>query len=251
MLMVVFKIRCEEKRGGIYVMCRKHFTLVLAVVLVIAFAGCGLKQLMPSQKVPPLDDYANVLLLPFELDNPPEEYKILATQISYAIGTKMKVRREDKNLIHDQSQEINPVTTKLTEIGISAKDVYADPLASTDKVAEAFGADLIIAGKMDNPKFTREDSGKVTYDMKKTSGRGAARYYTIYQTAMLPADIKIVDVKNKAVIWEGQIIGYKKYATQYDTGSPKKFQRDEIMMADIRRELVQQLVDKLYPQEQG
>ncbi len=231
-------------------MCRKHFTLVFAVVLVIAFAGCGIKRLMPSKKVPPLDDYATVLLLPFELDNPSEEYKILATQISYAIGTKMKVRREDKTLLHDQSQEINPVSEKLAELGVSAKDIFEDPLTAT-KTAEAFGADLVIAGKMDKPNFTREDSGKVSYDMKDVSGLGAARYYTVHQTATLPADIKIIDVKKNEVIWEGSVVGYKKYATRYLTGAPKKFQRDETMMADVRRELVQQLVDKFYPRSAG
>ena len=232
-------------------MCRKHFALVFAVVLVIAFAGCGIKQLLPSKKVPPLDDYNTVLLLPFELDNPPQEYKTLPTQISYAIGTKMKVRHEKKTLVYDQSQEVSPVSKKLKEIGMSAKGTFMDPLASTSKLVEAFGADLIIAGKMDKPKFTREDSGKITYDMKDSSARGAARYYTVYQTATLPANIKIIDAKKNEIIWEGKVIGYKKYATRYLTGSPKKFQRDETMMADIRRDLVQKLVDKLYPVQEG
>ncbi|MFC1713601.1 hypothetical protein ACFL6S_08035 [Candidatus Poribacteria bacterium] len=227
-------------------MCRKHLILAFTVLLAITLAGCGFKQLMPSKKVPPLEGYSTIVLLPFDFDKPVAEYETVPTQVSYSIGTKLTVRHQDKIWSYDQSQEVKPVSEKLTELNMSPKDIFEDPLTAT-KVAEVFQADLIIVGKLDDPKFTREDSGKVKYDMQNTSAIGADRFYTIHQTAILPSKIKVIDAKANQVIWDGTVIGYRKYETDYRTGSPKKFMSDETMMADIRKDLVAKVVEKLYP----
>ncbi len=228
-------------------MCRKHLILVFTAFLIVALAGCGLKQILPSKKVPSLDSYSTIVLLPFDFDKPSAEYEKLPTFISYATGTKLKVRQSEKTWVYDQSQEIRPVSKKLAELNISARDIFEDPLTAA-KVAEAFQADLIITGQLEKPKLTREDSGKITYDMKDTSQLGAARYYTVHQTATLPAKVRILDVKGNQVIWDGSVIGFKRYATRYRTGEGTKFERDEEMMADIRKDLVENLVGKLYPE---
>lgn len=227
-------------------MCRKHLILVFTAFLIITLAGCGLKQILPSKKVPPLDSYSTVVLLPFDFEKPSAEHEKLPTFISYAFGTKLKLRQTEKNWIYDQSQEIRPVSKKLAELNLSAKDMFEDPLLAT-KVAEAFQADLVIIGRLKEPKLTREDSGKITYDMKDTSQLGAARYYTVHQTATLPVKVRILDIKENTVIWDGSVIGYKRYATRYRTGEAAKFQRDERMLADIRKDLVRKLVEKFYP----
>ena len=227
-------------------MCRKHLILAFTAFLAIALVGCGFKQLLPSKKVPPLEGYSTIVLLPFDFEKPSADYQQVPTQMSYAIGTKLMVRHQDKNWIFDQSQEIRPVSKKLAELNISAKDIFADPSLAA-KVTEAFQADLVIVGQLDNPRFTREDSGKVKYDMQDISGLGAARYYTVHQTATLVSKLKVIDAKANQMIWDGTIIGYKKYDTDYRTGAPKKFQRDETMMADIRKALVALIVEKLYP----
>lgn len=227
-------------------MCKKYLILTFAALLVIALAGCGIKQLLPGKDVPSLDSYSTVALLPFDFGKPSEDYPTLPTLISYAIGTKLQVRRKDSNLLYDQSQEINHVSEKLAELNISAKDIFEDPLTAS-KVAEALQADLIIAGQLDEPKFTREDSGKIKYVMDEMTPSGSARYYTIYQTATLPASVKVINPKDNTILWNGKVIGYKKYETDYRTGSPKKFERDEAMLADVRRDFVAKFVDKLYP----
>lgn len=227
-------------------MCRKHLILVFTAFLIIALAGCGIRQILPSKKVPPLDSYSTVVLLPFDFKKPSAEHAKMPTLISYAVGTKLKLRQTEKSWVYDQSQEIKPVSKKLAELNASAKDIYEAPLTAI-KVAEAFQADLIIIGQLEKPKLTREDSGKITYDMKDTSQLGAARYYTVHQTATLPVKVKIVDVKRNEVIWDGSVIGFKRYATRYRTGEAAKFQRDERMLADIRKDLVEKLVEKFYP----
>lgn len=227
-------------------MCRKHLILIFAAFLTIALVGCGVKQLLPSKKVPPMEGYTTVLILPFSPGKASADYENLPTLISYAIGTKLKVRHADRTWIYDQSKEVNPVSDKLKELNISAKDVFEDPLTATN-LFEAFQVDLIIAGQLSTPKFTREDSGKIKYVMDKMTPSGAARYYTVHQTATLPSTIKVIAAKGNEVIWDGMIIGYKKYDTDYLTGSSKKFQREDVMLADVRKSLVSGLVDKLYP----
>jgi len=227
-------------------MCRKHLILVFTAFLIITLTGCGIKQLLPSKKVPPLDSYSTVVILPFEFEKPSAEHETMPTLISYSIGTKLKVRRAEKSWVYDQSQEIRPVSDKLAELNILAKDIFEDPLVAA-KVAEAFQADLVITGRLEEPKLTRDDSGQVTYDMKDVSVRGSARYYTVHQTATLPVKIKILDIKENQVIWDGTVIGFRRYATRYRTGSGVKFQRDETMLADVRKELVATFVGKLYP----
>lgn len=227
-------------------MRRKHLILAFTVLLVFALMGCGVKQLLPGKKMPSLDGYSTVVILPFDFAKPSEGYPELPVRISYAMGTKLKARHEDKVWIYDQSLEVEPVSDKLAELGISAQDIFRDPSAAA-KLAEAFQADLVIAGQLDEPDFTIDESGKVKYAMNEMTPTGSARYYTIHQTATLPAKIKVIDAKANHTIWDGLVIGYKKYATDYRTGSPKKSQREEKMLADTRRDLVEKSVQKLFP----
>jgi len=227
-------------------MRKKYLSFVILALLVIPLIGCGVKNVLPSKPVPPLDGYSKIVLLPFSIKNSSGNYDNLPTLLSYGIGTKLAVRHQDLEWIFDQSQEITPVSDKMKELNISIADVENDPLMAV-KVAEAFEADLAMVGKIDEPNFTRQDSGKIKYVMSEMTPAGTARYYTIYQTATLSSDVILVDVKANLDIWDGRIVGYKKYETDYKTGSPKKFERDETMLADIRKDYVAKFVEKLYP----
>jgi hypothetical protein len=228
-------------------MYRKQLIPVLAILLAIALVGCGIGALFPSKDVPPLGGYSTVVLLPFDFEKPSKDYAELPIRVSYAIGTKLKVRRKETNWIYDQSQEVRPVSEKLEELGMSGKEVFEDPLTAS-KVAEAFQADLVIAGRLDEPDFTMEESGKIYEDKSQASSmKGGVRFYATHQTAILPTYLKLVEPKTNQVIWDGKVVGYKKYDTRYRTGAPKKVVRDETMMADVRRDLVANVADKLYP----
>ena len=230
-------------------MYRRLLILIFTALLVVALIGCGVKQLLPGKEVPPLEGYSTVVILPFDFKKVPDkaEYVNLPTLISYAAGTKLKARYENVNWIYDQSQAMKPVSKKLEELNISGRDIFEDPLTVT-KLAEAFQADLVIAGRLDEPRFTKEESGKI-YKVKSevSQSKGGSRYYAIHQTSMLPANVRVIEPKSNVVIWDGKIIGYKKYETKYRTGSPKKFEREESILADVRRDLVEKFVNKLYP----
>jgi hypothetical protein len=229
-------------------MRKKHLTLIFSILLMISLVGCGIKNVLPSKQVPPLEGYSTVVLVPFDVKKPTGQYEELPTMLSYGIGTISSVRYQDINFIHDQSREITPVSDKMKELNISPGDVYQDPQAAA-KLAEAFQADLIIFGQMEEPKFTREESGKIEEDKTKVTVTGSARFYAIYQTAILKADLGMMDVKANKLIWDGRIIGYQKYKTMYRTGNPQKSQREEKMLADVRKDFVQKVVDKLYPEK--
>jgi hypothetical protein len=227
-------------------MFRKHLVSILVILLIIPLMGCGIKNAFFKKKVPPLEEYATVVFAPFDLVKPSVQYAELPTMISYGIGTKLGVRYEDKTWIFDQSQEVTPVSDKLKELNISARDTYEDIQAAL-KLANAFQADLVVVGEMEDPKFTKEESGKIEEDKSKVSVTGAARYYSIHQDALLPINTMIIDVKSGNVIWDGRIVGFKRYKTRYRTGNPPKSEREETMLADVRRELVTQVANTMYP----
>jgi len=228
-------------------MHRKHLAMMFIVLLMIPLFGCGIKNVLPGKDVPPLDDYSTILLAPFAFNKPEGKYVNLPTLLSYGVGTKLSVRHQDKTWYFNQSQEVQTVSDKLKELDISSVALYQDP-QSAIKLAGAFQADLVIVGQMYNPKFTREASGKMEHEMSEASPTGGhLTYYATYQTATLKADLKIIDVKTAEVIWEGRVIGYKKYKNRYLTGSPEKWQRDETMLADVRKAFVEKFVEKIYP----
>ena len=227
-------------------MCRKHLALIFAVLLMIPLIGCGIKNILPSKEVPPLEGYSTVVLVPFDVKSPSRQYEKLPTMMSYSIGTKLSVRYQDIKWFFDQSQEVTPVSDKMKELNIMPADVYQDPQAAA-KLAEALQADLVIIGQMEEPKFTREASGKIEYEMSEATRTGAARYYAVYQTAILKTYTKIIDAKAGQMIWDGIIIGYKKYKTRYRTGNPELSQSEETMLADVRKDFVDKFAEKLYP----
>jgi hypothetical protein len=227
-------------------MGKKHLAMIFAVLFMLPLFGCGLENLLPGKKVPPLDSYSTVVLVSAGADQPSGKYPDLPVMLSYGIGTKLELRREDATWIYDKSQGVTPVKDKMKELNITANDVFADSETAA-KLAEALQADLVIAWKLtEEPRYTKEESGRITEDRTKVGRMGAARYYTVHQTALLKADAKMV-TKTGDMIWDGRTIGYKKYETRYLTEAPPVYQREETMYSDLRKDFVQQFVDKVYP----
>ena len=173
-------------------MGKKHLAMILTALLMLPLFGCGLENLLPGKEVPPLDSYSTVALVSVGADQPSEKYTDLPVMLSYGIGTKLELRREDATWIYDKSQGVTPVSDKIKELNITANDVFGDPETAA-KLAEALQADLVITWKLtEEPRYTKEDSGRITEDRTKVGRMGAARYYTVHQTALLKAEAKIV-----------------------------------------------------------
>ena len=228
---------------------RKKALILLPVLLLVIsqLLGCGIKNALPEKKVPPLDSYSSAVVIFFN-DKPTEKYDSLPTLLSYTIGTMMSIKYEDKVWSYDQSERVSPVKAKLAELNIRVGDIYRDYSLATS-LANALQADLLIIGRLKEPKFTEQRSGKIEYDMSKATVVGATRYYSIYQTAILTADFEIIDPKADQAIWDGRVIGYKKYKTRYRTGNPPLLESEQTMLADLRKDFAQKVTAKLSPAE--
>jgi hypothetical protein len=233
-----------------YTMFRKDLSIFFAIlVFLMSVSGCGIRNLFPSKEVPSLEDYSKIVVVFFN-EEPSETYEDLPTLISYTVGTRMSIKCEDKEWCFDQTHDNCPVSKKLDDLGIKPCDICQNHNLAT-KLADATGADLVIVGRLNKPRYTEDRSGKVEYDMSKVSVTGADRYYAIYQTAMLKANFDIIDPKTGQSVWCDKIIGYKKYKTRYKTGNPPVWQPEKTMFADVRMDLVQKVIDKLYPAMTG
>jgi len=220
--------------------------MIFVTILAVSFMGCGFKGALGGKPVPPLDGYSTILIAPFEVKKPSGKFEDLTTMLTYGASTKLGIDVKDKKFFCDQSRDMKPVTTKMNEIGVSQNGLFQDMDAAI-KLAKAFDADLVVLGSLIEPRYSIERSGKITEDKSKVSGTGAARYYTVYQKAIVRTNLKIVDVKTSKIIWTGSIIGYKTYETKYLTGENEKVQREETMYADIRKDWAENFSAKLYP----
>jgi hypothetical protein len=227
-------------------MLKRYLAVIFVVAFAISFIGCGVKNFISTKPVPTLDGYSKVLIAPFDIKKPTGKYDDLPTMLSYGAGTRLGIKIPNKTWIYDQSRDANPVATKINELGLAPKKLYENP-ESAVTLAKAFDSDLIVVGSFKEPSFTIERSGKVDYDMSDTSVLGAARYYTVHQTAKLRVNVKIIEVSSGKMLWQGDILGYKNYATKYKTQESEKIVRDETMYADIRKEFVENFIVKLYP----
>ncbi len=230
-------------------MCKRYLALIIVILIATPIIGCGLKNIMPNKAVPPLESYNTVVIAPFAFKKAATKYNDFPTLLSYGIGTKLSVRFQEKTWIYNQSQDLSPVTNKLKELNLSSSDIYNNPEAAA-KLAEAFNADLVVTGIIEEPKITKEESSKVRYDMSQSGPTGAARYYTIYQTVLLKSDLKVIEPKAKSALWNGRLVGYKKYETKYLTGNNPIIVEDATMLADIRKAYSEEVSKKLYPSAQ-
>jgi len=225
----------------------KRTLILLPVFLVVSLflASCGYKNVVPIKEVPKLTSYSKIVLVFFNKKDS-QKYQDLPILTSYTTGTNLSVKCKEKEWLYDQSKRVCPVNDELKELGINPYDICQSHSLAT-KLSESTGVELVVIGQMEEPKFTEDRSGKIEYDMSTVDVTGAARYYAIYQTAILKTDFELIDAKSGQLIWDGRVIGYKKYKTRYRTGSPPAFQREETMLNDVRMDLIKRFVDIIYP----
>jgi hypothetical protein len=228
-------------------MLKKVLVVVFVAALAISIIGCGVQNAVGGKPVPPLEGYSKIVIAPIDVKKQSGKYDDLPTMISYGAGNKLSIKFKEKNWYYDQTRDVKPVTDKMNELGLNKKDLFIKPEIAI-KLAKAFDADLIVVGNIEEPSFTIERSGKIEYDMKESGPTGAARYYNVNQTAIIRSKLKIIEVSSGKIIWNGDLKSFKRYTTRYKTDQTEKLQRDETMVADIRKEYSDNFVAKLYPE---
>lgn len=229
-------------------MLKKILLIAVLNISTLLLVSCGIQNVTGGKPVPPLEGYSTIVLAPFVFNKSSGQYEDLPIVMSYGIGNKLSLRFPNKKFIFDQTNDVKPVTDKINELGLDKRAVVENP-ENALKLAKAFNADLVVVGLLNEPNFTIERSGKIEEDKSKVSNIGALRYYSIYQTATLKSKVRVFDVNTNKELWNGTIYGYKKYKTRYLTGEAEKMVREDTMLADVRKDFVENFVAKLYPEK--
>jgi len=219
----------------------------LTIFSAIVLFGC-----LGGSSVPPLNfsEYTKIAIAPFATK---EESAKMADALPYDIGTQLnlKFKKEGKiDWIYYQSEAIQPVREKLTELQLSPEEIYQDP-ARAKKVGESLGTDLIIVGNVSNPRIEKKDDHTPYYDMSQQAGiSGTTRYTLLIQSSTIDISLKAIDVKTGSMVWNVEgMKGYIKYIKAFQSGVPSRDEvSEEVIKADIRKHLARRILHALYPE---
>jgi hypothetical protein len=219
----------------------------LTMFSAIVLFGC-----LGGSSVPPLNfsEYTKIAIAPFATE---EESVNMADALPYDVGTQLNLKfKKEGNLdwIYFQSEAIQPVREKLTELQLSPAEIYQDP-ARAKKVGESLGVDLIIVGNVSNPRIEIKDDHTPYYDMSQQAGiSGTTRYTLLIQSSTIDISLKAIDVKTGSVVWNVEgMKGYIKYIKAFQSGVPSRDEvSEEVIKADIRKHIAGRILHALYPE---
>ena len=228
-------------------MCGKPSSLspALLVALPMLLSGCGIRDILPVNEMPSLNDYSRIALI-FYTDKPSKEYGRLPILLSYSVGTELSIYCENKEWIFDRSEQACPVSDRLNELGIRPFELYQNYCLAM-KLSQAVQADLVVLGHIEEPELFEEGSRDMEYRMSRVDITGPLIWHPLYQTAILRANLQIIDGKSGRAIWEGKITGFKNYMTWYRAGDPVMLMPERSMLTEVQRDLVKEIFDRLYP----
>ena len=118
----------------------------------VFMVGCGSSLNTP----PPLDQSTAVAITPFIAS---EKAGTLGKWVPINLTTRMELALKDTQWVYDQSEKVAPVASALVELGLTLNDIFADS-ALAAKVGQALKVDLIIIGKLADPKFAHRKTQK-------------------------------------------------------------------------------------------
>lgn len=214
----------------------------LVPFIFVLMLGCGSSLNTP----PPLDQAARVAVAPFLAG---EKAASLGKWVPINLTTRLELALKDTEWVYDQSKKVNPVASKLGELGLTLNDIFADP-ALAAKVGQALKVDLIIIGKMGKPKFTHRDYNTFLKRMGRQGGiSGTATMVRARQSALVKTHLKVIDTKTGELIFDDSILDYLKYwfAFQVENRNMVRFKTEAEMMADLGNHLPRRIAYALYP----
>ncbi|MDE0297398.1 MAG: hypothetical protein OXN17_02050 [Candidatus Poribacteria bacterium] len=216
--------------------------LFLVPSILVLVVGCGASLSAP----PPLEQANAVAVTPFIAE---EEAETMGKWVPINLTTRFELALRETNWVYDQSEKVSPVATKLKEMGLTLTDIFTDP-ALAAKVGQGLDVDLIIVGKIDNPKF-KQWNDNVVYRKQGSQGgiSGTADYLRARQSALVTTQIKIVDTKTGELIFDDKIVDYLKYwhAFQVENRGMVGYKSEKEMMADLGNHLPRRIAYALYP----
>lgn len=219
----------------------------LIMLSAIVLFGC-----LVGSSVPPLNlfGYTKIAIAPFSTE---KESAPMSDMLPYDMGVQLdlKFKKEGKiKWIYYQSEALQPVRDKLTELKLSPEEIYRDP-ARAAKVGEALGVDLILVGYVSNPRIEKKEDNTSYYDMSQSGQSTAATKFTLLrQYATIDTSLKAIDVKTGGMVWNVEDMkGYIKYIKSFRSGVPSMDEvLENVIKADMRKHIAARLLHALYPE---
>lgn len=216
--------------------------LFLVPFILVLVVGCGSSLNVP----PPLEQANAVAITPFLTEDKAET---MGKWVPINLATRFELALKETEWVYDQSEKVAPVATKLKELGLTLTDIFTDP-ALAAKVGQGLEVDLIVFGKIDNPKFKRWNDN-VVYRKQGSQGgiSGTADYLRARQSALVTTQIRIVDTKTGELIFDDKIVDYLKYwhAFQVENRGMVGYKSEKEMMADLGNHLPRRIAYALFP----
>lgn len=229
----------------------RFFTILFIPLLCIVIAGCfGGDGEIDIDTPPPISETKSITITPFFAETgATEDVNKLGGRISVNLATRMELIFKDAEWVYDISSKVRPVADKLTELGLTLEEVYADP-ALAAKLGQALGTDLLIIGKVENPKLTRNDYDQHLMKQGRQGGiSGTSTYIRTRLTAIGRIRVKVIDANSSEIIYNNRIRSYLKYWYAYQTQQSEQqiFKSDMDRLADLGKHLPLRIAYVLHP----
>ena len=223
----------------------KFFVGLLLAMLPLSMFGCILGGAAP----PPMKNYTKVAVAPFEF----EKESANMARLTSDIGTMLSLGLKESEWVFDKSEDLQPVADQLTKLSLSPKKIYEEP-ALAAKIGKALGVDVVIVGRVSNPRIDHKVDDAKYYDMSQQAGiSGTTTYTLLKQWATIDVSLKVVDVKSEATVWKKDMLkGYIKYIKAFQAQTPRDIKRpndEKVVKASMRQHISKRIVHALYPEK--
>ena len=225
----------------------RFFTILFIPLLCLAMAGCFGPQEPKITTPPPLSDAKRVAVTPFFAES--AEINDLGRRMTINLATRMEIIFKEAEWVYDLSSKVKPVNDKLGELGLTLDQIYVDP-ALAAKLGQGLGADMVIIGKVEEPKLTRNDYDQHLMKQGRQGGiSGTSTYIRTRLTAIGRIQVKVVDSNSGELIFSNRIRSYLKYWYAYQTQASEQqtFKTDIDRLADLGKYLPLRIAYMLHP----
>ena len=225
-----------------------RYLAVLTGLLVVS--GCG--KVIEGEKIttpPPLEQAQGIAVAPFIAETTEKLGRWVPVRVAENFELKFKNADKDIQFIYDQSKSVNPVASKLEEMGITLNHMFEDA-ALAAKVGRELNIDLVVVGKLNDPTFSRKDYDRLLRRQGRQVGiSGSATFVRTRLSAHMRAWIKVIDTKSGQLIFNNSIRGYIKYWYAYQTEQRRQvtFITDSEMQAELGKHLSRRIAYALDP----
>lgn len=231
----------------------RFFTLLFIPLLCIAMAGCigGTEDdHVEIDTPPPISDAKRIAIVPFFAKaGAAEDVGKLAGRVGVNLATRMELIFKEAEWVYDISNKVKPVDDKLTELGLTVEQVYADP-ALAAKLGQELSADMVIIGRVEEPRITDQDYNQLLMKQGRQGGiSGTSTYIRTRLTARGLTRVRVIDANSNEMIFNNRIGSYLKYWYAYQTQQSEQqiFKSRTDRLADLGKYLPLRIAYVLHP----